>query len=437
MYADGRGVAQDDAEAMKWYRLAAEQGNAAAQFNLGVMYERAGACAQDYAEAVKWYRLAAEQGYRRGAVQPRRHVRRRPGVAQDYAEAVKWYRLAAEQGDRAGPVQPRRHVRRGPRRGAGLRRGGAVVPMAAEQGVAQAQFNLGVMYAKGQGRGAGLRRGGALVPEGRRAGCCQAQFNLGVMYAEGRGVAQDYAEAVRWYRKAAEQGDAQRAVQPRRHVRRGPRRGAGLRRGGPLVSARPPSRAIPTRSSTSASCTARAKAWRRTTPRPAVVPHRRRAGLRAGAVQPRRHVRQGRGRAAGLFARRCGGSGWPPSRATRPRSSTSASCTPTAKVCRRTTPRRCGGIVSPPSRATPPRSCALGVGYAKGQGVAQDDAEAMRWFRMAAEQGDEARSSTSALRTPRARAWRRTMSPRICGSISLPRMNLRLLAKTATLRQAV
>jgi len=39
MYQFGRGVFQDDAEAVKWYRLAAEQGDANAQFNLGGMYE--------------------------------------------------------------------------------------------------------------------------------------------------------------------------------------------------------------------------------------------------------------------------------------------------------------------------------------------------------------------------------------------------------------
>ena len=38
MYADGEGVPKDDAEAVRWYRLAAEQGNAAAQFSLGLMY---------------------------------------------------------------------------------------------------------------------------------------------------------------------------------------------------------------------------------------------------------------------------------------------------------------------------------------------------------------------------------------------------------------
>ena len=37
----------------------------------------------------------------------------------------------------------------------------------------------------------------------------QAQYNLGVMYDEGRGVRQDGAEAVRWFRQAAEQGLAE------------------------------------------------------------------------------------------------------------------------------------------------------------------------------------------------------------------------------------
>ena len=48
---------------MKWYRLAADQGNAIAQCNLGVMYDKGRGVPQDYAEAVKWYRLAAEQGH--------------------------------------------------------------------------------------------------------------------------------------------------------------------------------------------------------------------------------------------------------------------------------------------------------------------------------------------------------------------------------------
>ena len=46
LYAYGRGVPQDDAEAVRWYRLAAEQGNADAQNNLGAFYAGGRACSE-------------------------------------------------------------------------------------------------------------------------------------------------------------------------------------------------------------------------------------------------------------------------------------------------------------------------------------------------------------------------------------------------------
>jgi hypothetical protein len=62
MYTKGEGVPQDDAEAMQWYRRAADQGFAKAQFNLGAMYASGKGAPQDEAEAVVWFRRAAEQG---------------------------------------------------------------------------------------------------------------------------------------------------------------------------------------------------------------------------------------------------------------------------------------------------------------------------------------------------------------------------------------
>jgi hypothetical protein len=63
MYRFGRSVPEDDAEAVKWYRLAADQGAASAQYNLGLMYVYGRGVPEDDAEAVKWYRLAADQGH--------------------------------------------------------------------------------------------------------------------------------------------------------------------------------------------------------------------------------------------------------------------------------------------------------------------------------------------------------------------------------------
>ena len=59
MYANGQGVAQDYAQAVAWYRKAADQGNADAQLNLGVMYANGRGVAQDAVSAYALYNLSA------------------------------------------------------------------------------------------------------------------------------------------------------------------------------------------------------------------------------------------------------------------------------------------------------------------------------------------------------------------------------------------
>ena len=62
MYANGEGVPRNDAEAVKWYRLAAEQGHANAQNNLGVMYSEGRGVQRNFAWAVYYQAHAARQG---------------------------------------------------------------------------------------------------------------------------------------------------------------------------------------------------------------------------------------------------------------------------------------------------------------------------------------------------------------------------------------
>ena len=62
MYDQGEGVPEDDAEAVKWYRLAAGQGYAEAQHNLGLMYVQGRGVPEDDVLAYHWLNLAAAQG---------------------------------------------------------------------------------------------------------------------------------------------------------------------------------------------------------------------------------------------------------------------------------------------------------------------------------------------------------------------------------------
>ena len=62
MYYEGRGVQQNDAEAVKWWWKAADQGADQAQYNLGLMYDEGRGVQQNYVWAHTWYNLAAKQG---------------------------------------------------------------------------------------------------------------------------------------------------------------------------------------------------------------------------------------------------------------------------------------------------------------------------------------------------------------------------------------
>jgi TPR repeat protein len=96
MYRDGLGVTQDYVEAVKWFRKPAE--HVLAEHNLGVLYERGQGVAQNHVEALKWYRKAAERGLAEAQYNVGFMYRNGYGVLQDDAEAVRWYEKAAEQG---------------------------------------------------------------------------------------------------------------------------------------------------------------------------------------------------------------------------------------------------------------------------------------------------------------------------------------------------
>ena len=62
MYDLGRGVSRNLKEAFRWYKKAAHEGFAHAQFNLGQMYYLGQGVDQDKAEGFRWFQEAARQG---------------------------------------------------------------------------------------------------------------------------------------------------------------------------------------------------------------------------------------------------------------------------------------------------------------------------------------------------------------------------------------
>lgn len=100
MYAKGRGVPQDYTMARQWYEKSAAQGNVDAQTSLGTLYLNGRGIPQNYHTALFWFRLA---GNKRDAIAQWKlgmMYEQGKGVPQDYVEAHKWYTLAAASGDK-------------------------------------------------------------------------------------------------------------------------------------------------------------------------------------------------------------------------------------------------------------------------------------------------------------------------------------------------
>jgi TPR repeat protein len=151
MYDKGQGVPKDDAEAVKWFRKSAEQGNATGQYSLGDKYANVLGGTTDYIEAHKWLNLAAAQGDE-DAKKERDHL----AQLMTLEEIAKAQRLAREWS--------RAHV---------------------------------------SADSAEAKRYRSSADEGDAV----AQYNLGDMYEKGDGVVQDYTEAHKWLNLAAAHGN--------------------------------------------------------------------------------------------------------------------------------------------------------------------------------------------------------------------------------------
>jgi len=98
VYYRGEGVPKDYAQAVKWFRKAADQGMPESQYMMGVIYDRGEGLPQDFAEAVTWYRKSAVQGYVAAQFELGNKYASGEGVPQNYAEAYVWLSLAAAAG---------------------------------------------------------------------------------------------------------------------------------------------------------------------------------------------------------------------------------------------------------------------------------------------------------------------------------------------------
>lgn len=150
-------------------RLAAANGDPAAEFEVAARFAEGKGVKQDLKEAVTWFQRSAARGYAPAQYRLGTLYERGVGVKADRGRAMAWYRSAAEKGD------------------------------------LKAMHNLAVLNASGNP--ANYRTAAFWFAEAAARGLGDSQYNLAVLYETGRGVERDLKQAFKWFALAARSGD--------------------------------------------------------------------------------------------------------------------------------------------------------------------------------------------------------------------------------------
>lgn len=176
-YETGSTVKQDEAEAARWFRQAALQGNVEAQYHLARLVSRgAKGLKQDYPTALKLYQDAAAKGHALAMDALGQAYQQGRGTGVDLARAAEWYQKAADLGN------------------------------------ADAQNNLGMLYLEGKGVARDLNKAFRLFQAAAEQNDAWGLNNLGGMYEMGWGATADKAKALGLYQQALAAGNAKAQV---------------------------------------------------------------------------------------------------------------------------------------------------------------------------------------------------------------------------------
>ena len=205
----GRGVEKDEAEATALYRLSAIQGDAEAQYQLGMRLRDVSGKKE---EAAEWFRRAADQNHP-GAETQMALALLISGPNYDRAEKYRWERRAFEHGgDGAATILALAH-----KYGVGVEENPAeafrLYMMDAKRGRASACLEVGECYEKGFGTQADFAEAARWYRRAADGGDGRAMINLGRMYETGKGVKKDPAQALKLYEQAAQKEEQAAAME--------------------------------------------------------------------------------------------------------------------------------------------------------------------------------------------------------------------------------
>ena len=170
LHKQGMGVPQNDIEALRWYRKAAENGSTDAKYNIGKCYYYGRGVEIDLKEAAHWFEVTANVGFVKGQSSIAYCYLNGEGVPKDFEKAVMWFEKAAKSG------RP------------------------------TSQYHLGYCYYYGMGVKQDYHKAFYWFEQASEKNHAAAEYYLGLCYYNGYGVPQNLDKARICFRKSVKQG---------------------------------------------------------------------------------------------------------------------------------------------------------------------------------------------------------------------------------------
>lgn len=209
-YAAGIGMEHPDSQqAIAWYSAAAAKGSIDAATNIGSMYALGDGVAKDMTAAVQWFRKAADAGGASAQYNLALVYQRGDGVPRDEKQSLDWLNKAADH-DFVPALVALAHRAAYPQDGSPPDTQMAIqrYKRAAELGDPVSQAILGDIFSGGDLVKADYEQATKWYRMAAQQGQRDGEFGLGARYYLGQGVAQDQNEAFRWFKAAADHGHA-------------------------------------------------------------------------------------------------------------------------------------------------------------------------------------------------------------------------------------
>lgn len=199
----------DNGDPLLVMRRIGDQGQAEAQFKLGLAYSNGDGVPKDDVEAVRWFREAAVQGHPEAQLHLGYAHYDGKGTPHDEAEAMSWYLKAAKQGLAEARVVLGERFYLDSEGAEWDIRAHFWLQLASEQGYAPAQYRLAELYENRCGKDENHQceycvKAAHWYRKGAEQGDSLCLSGLGWCYEQGLGVPKDDREASHWYGKAQE-----------------------------------------------------------------------------------------------------------------------------------------------------------------------------------------------------------------------------------------